>query len=158
MQWNVMRYNINTNKIETYNIFKHSSLTKEVEELLQEKFSKEQFSEKLRRIVQYYFWSKSEHEIVITSWPPYIDQQGFNVLKFEHENYYEAYGHYPKRIQVDLNVNKKIDIYDQVMLNWDIFCDYVWTFQQESEENSIECDGRCLNCDYYDTSDCLDRK
>lgn len=26
------------------------------------------------------------------------------------------------------------------------------------EEEIIECDGRCLNCDYFDTSDCPDRK
>lgn len=26
------------------------------------------------------------------------------------------------------------------------------------EKEIIECDGRCLNCDYYDTSDCPDRK
>lgn len=26
------------------------------------------------------------------------------------------------------------------------------------EEEFIECDGRCLNCDHYDTSDCPDRK
>lgn len=26
------------------------------------------------------------------------------------------------------------------------------------ENETIECDGRCLNCDYYGTDDCLDRK
>lgn len=26
------------------------------------------------------------------------------------------------------------------------------------DEDNIECDGRCLNCDYYDTYDCPDRK
>ena len=25
-------------------------------------------------------------------------------------------------------------------------------------EEVVECDGRCLNCDYYDTNDCPDRK
>ena len=29
---------------------------------------------------------------------------------------------------------------------------------QETEINAIDCDGRCLNCDYYDTEECPDRK
>ena len=30
--------------------------------------------------------------------------------------------------------------------------------EEFEDEEIIECDGRCLNCDYYDTSDCPDRK
>lgn len=29
---------------------------------------------------------------------------------------------------------KKIDVYDQVMLNWNIFCDYVWSHKDEFKE------------------------
>ena len=29
---------------------------------------------------------------------------------------------------------------------------------EKFEENVIDCDGRCLNCDYYDTEECPDRK
>jgi hypothetical protein len=28
----------------------------------------------------------------------------------------------------------------------------------EEKEETVECDGRCLNCDYYDTDECPDRK
>ena len=28
---------------------------------------------------------------------------------------------------------------------------------KEYVEDEIECDGRCLNCDYYDTDDCPDK-
>ena len=31
------------------------------------------------------------------------------------------------------------------------------TCYKEYVEDEIECDGRCLNCDYYDTDDCPDR-
>ena len=30
--------------------------------------------------------------------------------------------------------NKKIDIYDQLKLNWDVFADYVWNSLNSSEE------------------------
>ena len=29
---------------------------------------------------------------------------------------------------------------------------------EDEDEDTIECDGRCLNCDHYDTDDCPDRK
>ena len=29
---------------------------------------------------------------------------------------------------------------------------------EKFEEKIIECDGRCLNCDHYDTDDCPDRR
>ena len=31
------------------------------------------------------------------------------------------------------------------------------TFEEE-DEDEVECDGRCLNCDYYDTYECPDRR
>lgn len=30
--------------------------------------------------------------------------------------------------------------------------------RDSSREELIDCDGRCLNCDYYGTDDCPDRK
>ena len=49
----------------------------------------------------YYFWCKSEYEVVIAPWGGSI---GANEVK--------------------------IDIYTQVMNNWDVFLDYVWRSQQ----------------------------
>ena len=49
----------------------------------------------------YWFWSKCEHEIIISSWP-YTDKAA-----------------------------AKIDIYQQVMMNWDIFLEYTWSFRKE---------------------------
>lgn len=126
MQWNVFRYDINSRKIELYNIFKHSGFAKDIQELLSKQISKEEFAEELHRSAMYYFWSRCEYEIAITSWPPYIDRHGLDVLNFENENYHQAYGHYPNCLHVDLNVEKKIDIFEQIRLNWDAFVDYVW--------------------------------
>ena len=58
---------------------------------------KNSFADKLKRELQYYFWSKAEWEIIISPWLGSSNSE---------------------RI--------KIDVYDQVMLNWDVFVDYVW--------------------------------
>ena len=96
--WNVYVENINRRQIEIYNIFDHISFLKDVkEDYLAAKDSFEIFEKSVKRHVAYYFWSKTEREIVLSDWPP-------------SENFQD----------------KKINIYDQVMLNWDIFIKYVW--------------------------------
>ena len=96
LQWNVLYYNCNAQRIEPYNIFKHSSFAGDVKKLLKEDLTVEDFASKLKRILMYYFWSKCEHEVIIQAWPP------------SHSD-----------------VEKKVDIYDQVLLNWDVFVNYV---------------------------------
>ena len=137
MKWNVLRYNINLHKIEEYNIFQHRSFAKDVAELFNQDLTKEEFAEKLRRSLQYYFWSKSEHEVVVTSWPPYIDKKELDRLSFEYESHNQKWGYYPYLLDVRFDVGEKIDIYDQVRLNWDVFADYVWNQRRKVRTN--EC-------------------
>lgn len=102
MKWNVYYYNINRQKIESYNIFEHGSFSHYVKEAIKKYKEKESFTEQLKRELQYYFWSKAEWEIIITPW-------------CGNKN--------PDEI--------KIDVHDQVMLNWEIFVDYVWANKDE---------------------------
>ena len=76
-------------------IFKHGSFRKEVYDLLKSDLNKENFIEQLRKSLMYYFWSKSEYQVLILPWVGQAD-------------------------------DIKIDIYDQVMMNWDKFSEYVW--------------------------------
>ena len=46
----------------------HGSFKKEVDVLLKEKIDKDDFSEKLKREMMYYFWSKCEYEIILSPW------------------------------------------------------------------------------------------
>jgi hypothetical protein len=85
----------------------------------------EEFANYTRNSLQYYYWAKCEYETVITSWPPYIENEELNRLNKEKtekiqkgENFY--------RVSVQLNVGYKIDIYTQVMMNWDRFINYIW--------------------------------
>lgn len=97
MKWNVFYHNWNSNKIEAFNVFGHSSFKKEVMECLKKYEDRDEFAEQMRRSLFYYFCSKCEWEIVISPW-----------------------------VGGDKNTPEKIDVYRQVMMNWDTFLDYVW--------------------------------
>lgn len=127
LTWYVYRHNINKNQIYKYNIFDHGRFSEEVYELLNKhEMTYEEFSEKLRCSLMYYFWCKAEHEIVITSFPPYIDKKEFNRLSSEE---------FRVCSDVRLRCGEKIDIYEQIRMNWDVFVDYVWNSKKRGSKN-----------------------
>ena len=69
MKWNVLYYSFHKKQIETYNIFHHSSFHHAFYEIAQTCKDKGHFAEELWNCLMYYFWSKSEYEILIY---PYI--------------------------------------------------------------------------------------
>lgn len=52
--------------------------------------------------LMYYYWSKCEWEIILSHWSEHKDGPSY-----------------------------KIDVFDQIELNWDRFCDYVWEHRTE---------------------------
>ena len=98
MTWNVYVGSFNSRDIRVYNVFDHSRFMDDIRKIYKKhKDDFNAFSEEVRRSLMYYFWSKCEWEIVLTGWPPKDDFK-----------------------------DKKIDVYDQIMLNWDAFIKYVW--------------------------------
>ena len=95
MEWYVYYHDFNNNAIEPYNIFRHCKFTEDVKELLRQNLSKQDFADKLNVLVRYYFWSKAEWEVIISSF-------------------------------IGNAEDKKVDIYNQIYLNWDKFVNYVW--------------------------------
>lgn len=87
-----------------FNVFDHPKFYKEVTALLKKKPSREELSDKLQTLVMYYYWCKCEWEMVICSWPP---------------SKYNA-------------INEKVDVYQQLRLNWEPFVDYVFQFVPKS--------------------------
>ena len=100
MAWNVWRHNINNGLMEMWNIFEHYNFNKDTIRDLRNFDDKKEFSRHLQSNLMYYFWSKSEYEIILSPWC-----QGPN------------------------DKEKKIDIYMQIMANWIRFVDYVWSFK-----------------------------
>lgn len=98
MQWNVYNYDMNQHKMRVFDIFKHGRFTADVEKNLKKCADKAVFAEKLNSDLMYYFLCKAKYEILISAW---VGGNG--------------------------NEEELIDIYQQVMLNWDVFLDYVWS-------------------------------
>ena len=132
LQWNVYRENFNSKKIEVFNIFNHGRFYEDIKKDLKKCETKEKFSVILQKHLRYYYWSKAEHEIVLTSWTPRIDKEELDRLNEEYEEYYKKYGKYPYSIYVKPNVFEKVDIYSQVMLNYNSFVDYIWNYKNKA--------------------------
>ena len=100
MVWNVIIVGFNSKKIETYNIFDHSRFREDLEDNYKHnKNDYDAFCEQLDRDLKYYFWSKCEWEVIVSSWPPMPEGK---------------------------EIEEKIDVYDQVIQNKDIFFKYTW--------------------------------
>ena len=122
MKWNVYKYNFNNKEIEIFNIFDHISFTNSVKGILKKYRDKiyqdkTEFSKELRKELLYYFWSKCEYEVIITSFPMYINQEELEIINNSDRKY---------KINIEPDVGVKVDIYSQIMNNFEVFVDYVW--------------------------------
>ena len=103
LEWNVYYGNFNSREIETYNVFHHYGFVEKCrQELKNYKDDREGFLKEVRSWLMYFFWSKCEWEVIIQHWP---NSEGFH--------------------------DKKIDVYDQVTMNWNKFADYLWENRKE---------------------------
>lgn len=107
MTWFVFYHSMNSQKIVPFNIFNHASFSDGVNKLLHKCTEKADFAEKLKKELMYYFWCKSEYEVLISPW-----------------------------CGVKNTEDIKVDVYSQVMLNYDIFVDYVWSFKHSAARRS----------------------
>lgn len=127
LEWNVYKEDWNNNKIDVFNIFNHSRFYEDVKKALNKFDNKEEFAEEIKKSLMWCYWCKSEYEIVITTWVPHITMLELDRLNAEREKTLKEYKREPYRLYVDPEVGEKIDIYSQIMLNWNIFVDYVWS-------------------------------
>ena len=134
--WNAYKYSCSTGEFRIFNIFDHNSFYCNIRKLLKLDISKEDFAERLRREVQYYYWSKTEWECIITGSQPRIDRK--ELQRIISECYLQCLNADPpsKRSFVNLLHSDKIDVYDQLCLNWDAFVDYVWSYAKSKNSKS----------------------
>lgn len=104
--WNVFNENFNRKEIEVINVFEHTSFYEDCKKAARKyKDDREKFLDEVRRSLMYYYWSKCEWEIILTSWPPPREGREFR--------------------------DKKVDVFEQIRINWDIFCEYIWNNRKE---------------------------
>ena len=129
LSWNVFYYN--RRDIETFNIFEHSSFCKKVINITKESSqSKAIFRDKIINVLRYYFWCKCEYEIIVTTFPTYVSNEGLKKMEADRDKYIRDYGHC-KFVHPYLDTELKVDIYTQVMMNIDHFIDYLWSHKEE---------------------------
>lgn len=94
-----MYYSFNAKRIETRNVFACSATFLNDWNKLRKKFKNDKagFADELRKSLAYAYMSKCEYEVIVSEWPPR-----------------------------DPSIGIKIDIYQQVMMNWDKFLEYCW--------------------------------
>lgn len=141
LEWNVFYYDINRNKIATYNIFRHGRFNKYVEEAFEISKTKEKFAETLRRELMYYFWSKAEWELVIELDEdnhifliPWCGCRNPEEVKIDvtNDTSFDWSGFAKKNIERQIYKNEaKIDVYDQIEYVWDNFLEYVWNSKKK---------------------------
>jgi len=103
IMYNVYCEDVNRRIFRQFNVFNHGGFAKDTQKNFKKnKDNREAFGEQLRKDAMYYFWSKCEWEIIVSSWPP-----------------------------SDRTSDVKVDVYDQLMMNWDIFEEYVWNHRKE---------------------------
>ncbi len=149
LRWFVYHHDFNGKEIKPFNIFNHGRFREDVEKNLKKCESKEEFAKKLKSSLMYYFWSKAEYEIVITSWAPHITMSELDRLNAEREETKEKYNREPYRLYVNPDVGEKIDVHDQVMLNWDIFVDYCWSYKPAKRKSRNKSVGKCSMAKNY---------
>lgn len=79
LQFNVIRYNINTNKFEFYDIIPY--LVNYYNEQENKPSTFEEFREFILNYSTYQWWARCEHEIILSDWPTMKDQEKWDVHK-----------------------------------------------------------------------------
>ena len=99
MHWRVFVDDFNGKRIVDYDIFEHHGFAEDVRKAYRKhRTDFDAFVKKVRGSLLYYFHSKCEWEVVVGAW-----------------------------VASDRTPERKVDVYEQVMLNWDVFIEYVWT-------------------------------
>lgn len=118
LTWNAYIEDRNANTIKVFNVFNSFRFISGVIEANNKYKNDFEFLKKVRSSLMYAFWSKAEYEVIITSWPPHIEKEEFERLTKEDIRY---------RTWVNLSMGEKIDVYNQVMINWEAFKLYLLT-------------------------------
>ena len=136
LSWIVDYYDFNRNKISYHDVLKYRE--DGIKKMRKKCETKEEFAEKLRREMMYYYWSKCEWEMIITKTEdnhiiltPWCgcknpDEVAIDVTD---NTDFDWNGFADKHIKRQIYKNSaKIDVWDQIEHRWKEFVDYVWNY------------------------------
>ena len=134
--WYVYRFSHSENTVKPFNVFEHGSLMESIQKWWKKPLSKEEFAKKLRGELFYYYCSRCEHEIIMTHFPAHITPKELDRLIAERNKFIAENGKAPFSHTVDLEYEVKVDVYVQVMMNWEHFLEYVWGERTQSNKKT----------------------
>ncbi len=148
MEWNIMHYSLNRQKIVTGNIFSHSSFAADVRKLLRKSGTKEILENELRMSAMYYFWCRSEWELLIEKsadnhiyllpWVGSSDPEKDKTDVTDNKDF-DWNGFIGYILQGCSNYGGiKFDVYSQLRFVWDNFVDYCWDFRCKRKSGAKE--------------------
>ena len=101
LAWHVIKYDPNIKCFRGYNVLS-PVVVEDIKKKTAGAAGRATFADGVGRVCRYYFGSRTECEIVLEEWPI-----------------------------CDNPTRRKMDIYDQLFLNWDRFIDYLWANLRE---------------------------
>lgn len=119
LSWYVYVYDRDQKKIEKKNIFKGGHWQTVVDALMHQCRTKDEFAAKFKQKLMSVYWSRCEYEVVLATWPTYISREELERLNREAKDPCH-------NLTVNLTTEIKIDVFDQLLMNWPQFVDYVW--------------------------------
>ena len=96
LHWKVFEHDFNKNEIIGYDVFSHIGFVEDLKKADRKAKSDKEFLTEAENLLQYYFWAKAEHEILVKG-------------LFDNKNESQI----------------KIDVFDQIQMNWDRFAEYL---------------------------------
>lgn len=141
--WNVLRYDINTNKIGAYDVLAH--MESFVREAKKSSKNKEEFSQRVRSRLMYHYWSKCEWELIVeidgnghiwvSPWVGCRDTRSVAVDVTDATDFDWASFAKKHISEQRYGTKAKIDVFDQVEWRWEEFVDYCWHTRQKYERD-----------------------
>ena len=131
MKWNVVFEDYETGKLKLFNVFDDVGFRLDVEKIMKQKYDKEQFLYKLDCTAWFHSGAKIEWELFYYRSPILIKPEEMKRIADEHqkrleseENALDDFGVHPKNWH-------KIDVNQQLHVNWEYFANYLWEESQK---------------------------
>ena len=133
--FNVLEFDINSRKPKPYDVLPYfrecwkSKYNKEEKEAIKKTRSKELFKNYIRAEAHYQFWARCEYEMLVASWPFGSHRLIEDMREFLKNNPDLDLDNFVKCIEFEnivIKDMKKIDVYDQIMMNIDVIVDILY--------------------------------
>ena len=139
LSWLVTNFDCNAQVIKYYDVLRYRE--DYIKKIKKQCGTKEEFDQKLKSEMMYRYWSRAEYELIIkqtedgrillSPWCGCRDEEKATI-DVTYDASFDWKGFAAEHIGKQIYDNEaKIDIYNQLMWQWDDFVDYVWNYHHK---------------------------